>query len=165
MTAEQTTFITKLKWNLPWLVRYPFERAANRLQQNAFEKKHIIFTVANHFEPSWSANGLLDLDTQLRRLDDWREQARAIGEAVRDADGTKFRHTNFYPAEQYFAEILDKMAELQADGLGETEIHLHHGVEKADTAENLRKVLTDFRDCLAERHQLLSCFDGARVFR
>jgi len=149
-----------LKWNLPWLVRYPFERLANRLQQNAFEKKNIIFTIANHFEPSWSANGLLDLDRQLRRLDEWHAQARAIGETVRDADGTKFRHTNFYPAEQYFPEILDKMAELQAEGLGETEIHLHHGVEKPDTAENLRNVLLEFRDCLAEKHKLLSRFDG-----
>ena len=160
MTAEQTTFITKLKWNLPWLVRYPFERAANRLQQNAFEKKHIIFTVANHFEPSWSAHGLLGLDAQLRRLDQWHEMARQTGEAVRDAEGTKFRHTNFYPAEQYFPEILEKMAALQAEGLGETEIHLHHGVEAPDTAENLRKVLTGFRDCLAEEHQLLSRLDG-----
>jgi hypothetical protein len=86
--------------------------------------------------------------------------ARKTGEAVRDADGTKFRHTNFYPAEQYFPEILDKMAALQAEGLGETEIHLHHGVEKPDTAENLRKALLEFRDCLAERHKLLSRLGG-----
>jgi len=160
MTSEETTLVTKLKWNLPWLVRYPFERLANRLQQNAFEKKHIIFTVANHFEPSWSANGLLGLDDQLRRLDEWHEMARRTGDALRDADGTKFRHTNFYPAEQYYPEILAKMAALQAEGLGETEIHLHHGVEQPDTAENLRKVLTEFRDCLAEEHRLLSRFDG-----
>ena len=152
--------IAKLKWNLPWLVRYPFERAANRLQQNAFEKKHIIFTVANHFEPSWSRHGLLGLDAQLRRLDEWLELARATGEAVRDADGTKFRHTNFYPAEQYFPEILGKMAALQREGLGETEIHLHHGVEAPDTAENLRRVLTEFRDCLAQEHGLLSRLNG-----
>ena len=69
MSSKETNFITKLKWNLPWMARYPFERMANRLQQNAFEKKHIIFTIADHFEPSWSAKGLLDLDSQLRRLD------------------------------------------------------------------------------------------------
>lgn len=160
MSAEQTTFITKLKWNLPWLARYPFERAANRLQQNAFEKKHVIFTIADHFEPSWSKHGLLGLDEQLRRLDEWHELARKTGEAVTDADGTKFRHTNFYPAEQYDKRILDKMAALQAEGLGETEIHLHHGVDAPDTAENLRRVLTEFRDCLAEEHKLLSRFDG-----
>jgi hypothetical protein len=160
MSAAETTLITKLKWNLPWLARYPFERLVNRLQQNAFEKKHIIFTVADHFEPSWSPHGLLGLDDQLRQLDRWHELARQTGDAVRDADGTKFRHTNFYPAEQYHAGILDKMAALQAEGLGETEIHLHHGVERPDTAENLRKVLTGFRDCLAEEHKLLSQLDG-----
>ena len=160
MSSKETNFITKLKWNLPWMARYPFERMANRLQQNAFEKKHIIFTIADHFEPSWSAKGLLDLDSQLRRLDEWYEIARKTGDILRDADGTKFRHTNFYPAEQYDRRILEKMARLQAEGLGETEIHLHHGVEKPDTAENLRKVLTEFRDCLAQEHKLLSRFDA-----
>ena len=49
---------------------------------------------------------------------------------------------------------------MQAEGLGEVEIHLHHGVEKPDTAENLRKALTEFRDFLAEEHNCLSRFDG-----
>ncbi|MBS1794814.1 MAG: hypothetical protein JSS81_13220 [Acidobacteria bacterium] len=160
MSAQQNDLLTKLKWNLPWLARYPFERAANRLQQNAFEKKHVVFTIADHFEPSWSAAGLLDTDAQLRRLDEWHATARATGDAVRDADGTKFRHTNFYPAEQYERRILDKLAALQAEGLGETEIHLHHGVEAPDTAENLRRALLDFRDCLAAEHRLLSRLDG-----
>src|SRR5215213_9310460 len=160
MSKAQNSYLTKLKSNLPWLARYPLVRAKSILSQNLFEKKHVVFVVANHFEPSWKRIGFHDLDSQLRRLDAYHKMARATGEAVRDADGTKFRHTNFYPAEQYFAEILDKMTELQAEGLGETEIHLHHGVEQPDTAENLRKVLTDFRDCLAERHKLLSRFDG-----
>lgn len=154
-----SNYLTKLKWNLPWLVRYPFVRGKSFLERNAFEKKHIIFTIANHFEPSWSANGLLDLDTQRRRLDEYHKLARKTGESVLDADGTKFRHTNFYPAEQYDFQILEKMAEMQSEGLGETEIHLHHGVESPDTAENLRKSLSEFRDILAEDHKLLSRFD------
>ena len=157
-----TDFLTKLKWNLPWLVRYPFVRGKSFLERNAFEKKHIIFTIANHFEPSWSENGLLDVDSQRRRLDDYYRLARKTGEAVRDADGTKFRHTNFYPAEQYDFRLLEKLAEMQSEGLGETEIHLHHGVERRDTAENLRKSLVDFRDVLAEEHKLLSRFEGER---
>lgn len=160
MSANETTYLTKLKWNLPWLVRYPFVRGKSFLERNAFEKKHVIFTVANHFEPSWKRNGLLDLDAQRRRLDDYHKLARKTGEAVRDADGTKFRHTNFYPAEQYDFQILETMAEMQAEGLGEVEIHLHHGVETPDTAENLRKSLVDFRDILAEEHKCLSRFDG-----
>lgn len=159
MTIDQTNFLTKLKWNLPWLVRYPFARAKTFLERNAFEKKHIIFTVANHFEPSWSENGLLDLDSQRRRLDAYYKLARSTGEAVCDAGGTKFRHTNFYPGEQYDFRILEKLAEMQSEGLGETEIHLHHGVDAPDTAENLRKSLVDFRDRLSEEHKLLSRFE------
>lgn len=160
MSVEHTIY-TKLKWNLPWLARYPLARAKSFFAQTAFEKKHIIFTIANHFEPGWCENGTLDLDSQRRRLDEYHKLARETGEAVRDADGTKFRHTNFYPAEQYDRRILEQTAAMQAEGLGEVEIHLHHGVEKPDTAENLRKTLINFRDVLAEEHFCLSRFDGA----
>ncbi|MDQ3799635.1 MAG: hypothetical protein M3384_09305 [Acidobacteriota bacterium] len=161
MSKAQNTYLTKLKSNLPWLARYPFARAKSVLSQNLFEKKHVIFVVANHFEPSWKKNGFHDWDAQLRRLDEYHKMARATGEAVRDADGTKFRHTNFYPAEQYEPRLLEKMAEMQAEGLGDVEIHLHHGIEKPDTPENLRKSLVEFRDVLAERHKCLSRLDGA----
>ena len=160
MSETNKSFLTKLRLNFPWLARYPFVRANSLLQSGSSGQKHIIFTVANHFEPSWSENGLLDLDVQRRRLDKYYKLARKTGEAVRDADGTKFRHTNFFPAEQYNRRILEKMAEMQAEGLGEVEVHLHHGVDKPDTADNLRNVLSEFRDCLAEEHQLLSRFAG-----
>src|SRR4051794_26596830 len=154
-------FTTKLKWNLPWLARYPMSRARSFLEQTAFEKKHVIITIADHFEPAWAPNGVLDHNTQLRRIDEYHNLARSTGDAVRDVDGTKFRHTNFYPAEQYHPEILDKMAAMQAEGLGEIEVHLHHGVERPDTSENLRRSLIEFRDTLAERHKCLSRMPGS----
>jgi hypothetical protein len=153
-------FLEKLYWNLPWLVRYPWNRTQAFLERTAFERKHLIITVANHFEPAWSPNGDLDHKTQLERLRAYHKLARVTGEAIRDSDGTKFRHTNFYPAEQYHPEILDIMAEMQAEGLGEVEVHLHHGVERPDTSGNLRTVLVNFRDALAERHRCLSRMDG-----
>lgn len=156
-------YSTKFQHALPWLMRYPLTRAKSFLGEKAEGKKHIVFTIANHFEPSWKAQGFHDLGEQRRMLDKWYKMARKTGEAVRDADGTKFRHTNFYPAEQYHPELLDVMAEMQAEGLGETEIHLHHGIEKPDTAENLRKVLVEFRDILAERHKILSRMEGKRM--
>ncbi|HEX8638334.1 MAG TPA: hypothetical protein VF692_09745 [Pyrinomonadaceae bacterium] len=159
MPSDRSIF-NKLKSNLPWLARYPFARAGSFLERTAFERKHVIFTVANHFEPGWGSSSL-DLDTQRRRLDEYFKTARETGEAVRDADGTKFRHTNFYPAEQYHPQLLETMAAMQAEDLGEVEIHLHHGVEKPDTAENLRKTLINFRDRLAAEHRCLSRFDGA----
>ena len=160
MESTETSNLKKLKWNLPWLARYPFIRARSLMEQTAFEKKHIVIMVANHFEPSWSEGGLLDHKSQMVRLKEYHRMARETGEAVRDADGTKFRHTNFYPAEQYHPEILDVMAEMQSEGLGEVEVHLHHGVERPDTAENLRRELVEFRDTLAERHKCLSRMAG-----
>ncbi|HEY0546871.1 MAG TPA: hypothetical protein VGC91_15935 [Pyrinomonadaceae bacterium] len=154
----------KLAWSLPWLARYPFWRAREAATRKAADEKsapqHLIFVVANHFEPAWNEQGAqLDWNTQLAKLDRWCEQARTIGEAVRDADGTPFRHTNFYPAEQYHPRLLQRLAELQAAGFGEVEVHLHHGVEEPDTEENLRRALTDFRDALALEHQCLSRLD------
>lgn len=160
MISNDPTFLTKLGWNLPWLARYPFSRLGSLMHQTAFEKKHVIFTIANHFEPGWREGGVLDHKTQMTRLRAYHKMARDTGEAVRDADGTKFRHTNFYPAEQYHPDILEIMAGMQSEGLGETEIHLHHGVDKPDTAENLRHALVDFRDTLASRHKCLSQMDG-----
>jgi hypothetical protein len=159
--------ITKLAWNLPWLLRYPFWRANEMFRRsgsNGGGQTHVIFTVANHFEPGYNEfpnenGGLgveLDWQTQMRRLDHWCDQARAIGEAVRDHDGTPFRHTNFYPIEQYNYRLLERMAEMQDAGFGEVEIHLHHGVESPDNAANLRRTLIKYRDILAEEHQCLS---------
>ncbi len=163
--SDQPTILKKLEWNFPWLVRYPFERSSSWLGKTAFGEKHIIFTIANHFEPSWSPQGLLDLDSQRRNLDKYHLLARKTGETTRDSDGTKFRHTNFFPAEQYDRKILKRMAEMQAEGLGEVEIHLHHGLKSPDTAENLRYELETFRNVLAEEHKCLSRFEGEKLPR
>jgi hypothetical protein len=160
MALGQENYFTKFGYSLPWLARYPLSRGRAFFESTASEKKHVIITIANHFEPGWSENGILDHKTQVARLKDYVRTARETGEAVRDADGTKFRHTNFYPAEQYDPGILDILAEMQAEGLGETEVHLHHGVDEPDTAENLKQTLIGFRDTLAERHALLSRMDG-----
>ncbi|MFZ1699211.1 MAG: hypothetical protein WBO10_06880 [Pyrinomonadaceae bacterium] len=160
MSVDQASFMTKLRWSLPWLTRYPFARARAFMERTAFEKKHIIITVANHFEPGWSEDGILDHKAQLERLKEYHQMARSIGESVTDSDGTKFRHTNFYPAEQYHKDILDIMAEMQAEGLGEVEVHLHHEGDEPDTAENTRRTVETFRDTLAERHKCLSRMDG-----
>jgi hypothetical protein len=141
----------KLRWSLPWLLRYPLWRArewASRLKDSN-APTHLIFLVANHFEPPIGPEGLPELEK-------WCKLARATGNALRDEDSTPFRHTNFFPAEQYNPALLEMMAGLQDEGFGEVEVHLHHGVEQPDTAENTRRVLLDFRDALAEEHRCLS---------
>lgn len=154
--TQQPNNITKLRWSLPWLSKYPASRLRALWEKTLFEKKHVIITIADHFEPGWSENGILGHTDQLRRLNEYHRMARSIGNAVVDEDGTKFRHTNFYPAEQYDPEILDIMAEMQAEGLGEVEVHLHHGDPGTDNEEYLRRELSEFRDTLAERHKCLS---------
>ncbi|HEX8118573.1 MAG TPA: hypothetical protein VF521_14955 [Pyrinomonadaceae bacterium] len=159
MSERDSGLLDKLSWSLPWLARYPFWRAgaAARRAREGSGPVHLVVVVANHFEPAWSeGGGFLPLEEQRRRLDEWCELASATGEAVRDVDGTPFRHTNFYPAEQYHAPILDTMAALQSEGFGEVEVHLHHGVESPDTEVSLRRALVEFRDLLAEEHGCLS---------
>lgn len=140
----------KVRWSLPWLLRYPFWRAGEFVRRRDFaQPAHLIFVVANHYEPGLG-------DVALRRVERWSETARETGDAIRDHDGTPFRHTNFFPAEQYERPLLDALAELQSDGYGEVEIHFHHGIDAPDTAENTRHMLTTFRDILAEEHGCLS---------
>lgn len=146
----------KVKWSLPWLLRYPAWRAGEFVSRakGPSGSSHLIFIVANHFEPGLGKPAL-------ERLEKWCELARATGDAIRDHDGTPFRHTNFFPAEQYERPLLEMLSDLQADGYGEVEIHLHHGVDEPDTAENTRRQLETFRDVLAEEHRCLSRFVGA----
>ncbi len=146
-----TKLLDKIRWSLPWLMRYPLWRMGQvvRSLNESSGAHHLIFIVANHFEPGTG-------DKALVRVEKWSELAKATGDSIRDHDDTPFRHTNFFPAEQYERPLLNTLASLQRDGYGEVEIHLHHGVERPDTAENTRRMLEEFRDCLAEEHQCLS---------
>jgi hypothetical protein len=155
-----TKFLDKIRWSIPWLSRYPFWRIrqfAGRLLEFS-EPRHLIFLVANHFEPGLGAEGVA-------RVESWGKLARATGDAVRDHDGTPFRHTNFFPAEQYDRPVLEALSWLQADGYGEVEVHLHHGVTHPDSAEDTKRMLEDFRDVLAEEHGCLSRDDSNHLPR
>ena len=155
METKQPSTLTKLRWSLPWLIRYPAWRAAEITRRlfNPSSFNHLIVIVANHYEPGY---GVSQADRAVARVEKWWKQSRVMGDAVRDHDGTPYRHTNFYPAEQYDRRVLDLMAGMQAEGLGEVEVHLHHGVEQPDTAANTRRALEEFRDTLAEEHKCLS---------
>lgn len=154
------TIFTKLKWSLPWLSRYPLWRLRKWINRSSNEKRHLIFVVANHFEPAWSENGLADLKTQVDRLKNWRKKAKAISQRLKGHAGNPFRHTYFYPIEQYNPHVLDMISEMQSENLGDVEIHLHHGVDNPDTRENLKRTLVEMRDTFAEKHKLLSRMKG-----
>lgn len=141
--------LEKLRWSLPWLLRYPFWRAGEFAGRSSHKPVHLILLVANHFEPAVTDDGLVQLEK-------WCKLARSTGDAVRDHDGTPFRHTNFFPAEQYERRRLEMIAGLQSEGFGEVEVHFHHGIDRPDTAANTSRILREFRDVLAEEHRCLS---------
>jgi hypothetical protein len=125
---------------------------------------HVIFALADHFEPAIDPTGgqkRAPRDEQLRRLESWTRQYPNVIDRLRDHDGRPLVHTYFYPAEQYDEEILDLLAEHCHAGWGEVEVHLHHGIPNPDTADNTRCLLTEFRDHLAFRHRCLSYEQGS----
>jgi hypothetical protein len=124
---------------------------------------HLIFALADHFEPAIvPENGYARAPyrEQEQRLERWCREYPKLVDPWRDADGHPFVHSYFYPAEQYDKGHLDRLAAHCHAGWGEVEIHLHHGINRPDTAENLRRELSRFRDLLAFDHGCLSYLDG-----
>lgn len=95
--------------------------------------------IANHFEPRALTLGT---STAVQNIVNWCNALEEL--PIRDHDGFPFRHTYFFPAEQYSAEFLVPLEEHCRKGFGEVEVHLHHGVAKPDNAENLRHQLQQF---------------------
>jgi hypothetical protein len=123
-------------------------------------KLHVIVALADHFEPAivpGDGRARAPYDEQERRLERWVREYPKVVEEWRDHDGLPFVHTYFYPAEQYDRGLVARLADHCHAGWGEIEVHLHHGIPVADTADNLRHSLLDFRDKLAFDHGCLSC--------
>lgn len=135
-----------------WSPSFALQRCVRR--SYAGSGLHLIFCLADHFEPAilpGQGSARAELDVQKARLERWSgEIPKALGQ-WRDAEGFPFRHTYFYPAEQYNPEIIERIAQHCHDGWGELEIHLHHGSTAPDTAANTRNTLLQFRDALASQ--------------
>jgi hypothetical protein len=86
--------------------------------------KHIFLLFTDHFEP----------DSNADRTRHWAARYRTLAARHHDRSGRPPQHTWFYPAEQHWPEVLGVLRDLTRDGLGEVELHLHHG---NDTAESL----------------------------
>ncbi len=151
----------KVRNCLPWFPAYFMQRLFRRLPR--VRPIHLMFAVANHFEPAivpGVPGAYADRQVQKRRLERWCLEFEKLGNAWRDNHGWPFRHTYFYPAEQYDAELIDRLAEHSRAGWGEIEVQLHHGIPTPDSAEGTRRVLLSFRDLLV-KHGCLSKLDAA----
>ena len=146
---------------LRWLPGYFWQTMSRKSPSG---RVHLVIALADHFEPAYvpgDGYARAPYDEQERRLDEWCREYSRLADVVRDHDGRPFVHTYFYPAEQYDRNHIERLAEHCHKGWGEIEIHLHHGIEGPDTAENTRHTLAEFRDLLASRHGCLSYSDGA----
>jgi len=134
---------------LLWLPAYAKrDWAGGRESRPTDSQIHVMWCIADHFEPGWQNPGL---DVERQRVQHWLRSYPELADRFQDADGLPPRHTFFFPAEQYKPEHLERLAELVAAGYGEVEIHLHHS---RDTSEGLRRKLLEFVETL-RRHGLL----------
>ena len=144
-----------------WLPSYVWQKLTRSAPRGTV---HLIFALADHFEPSIvpeNGRARAPFSEQERRVAQWcSEYPRAV-DSWRDHEGRPFVHTYFYPAEQYDRGLVDRLAEHCHAGWGEVEIHLHHGMDGPDTAENTRRLLVEFRDALILNHGSLCFLDGS----
>ena len=160
LQARRISRLRKLAYTR-WLPSYVWQRLTRSAPRGVV---HLIFVLADHFEPSIvpeDGRARAPFAEQERRVNRWcSEYPRAV-EAWRDQEGRPFVHTYFFPAEQYDRGLVDRLAAHCHDGWGELEIHLHHGMDAPDTAENTRRQLVDFRDALVFNHGSLCFLDGS----
>ncbi|MFH1036321.1 MAG: hypothetical protein V1806_17630 [Pseudomonadota bacterium] len=109
----------------------------------------ICLAVADHFEPFWHQ---ADLATALQRLAAWEDGLPRLCQGLTDSAGQPPRHTFFYPLDEYQPQVLDRLAGLCRQGLGEVEVHLHH---QGESSQELLDKLAGFAELLFQRHGLL----------
>ena len=85
---------------------------------------HVLFCFVDHFEPIRIGS---TREQHRERMRQWVERFPVLALRHRDSHGRPVQHTWFYPGEEYDPEFLDDLATLCGKGLGEIELHLHHG--------------------------------------
>ena len=129
---------------LPGLIR---DLAGSR--PRAEEITDVYFCFADHYEPGWRE---ADLTLQRSRVTAWLDRYPAVAARHHDSDGRCPQHSFFFPAEEYQAEHLDRLASFCRAGWGDVEVHLHHD---RDTAAGFRDKILEFTQVLHSRHGLL----------
>ena len=132
-----------------WLLPYLRNRRRMRGPKPG-EPVTLLLAVCDHYEPK---RGNAPPEKAYGRVKQWVDEYPRLFGGFRDSGGRPPRHTFFYPADEYEPRYVEMVAGLCRAGYGEVEIHLHH---HDDTAENLRRTLTEFKTTLHERHGLLS---------
>jgi hypothetical protein len=114
--------------------------------------------ITDHFEPLWENP---DQATARARVASWRRRWPEIAARHHDARGRRPVYSFFYPQEEYREELVEPLAEMTREGIGDVEIHIHHDRE----GETLFvEKMQGFLDALSGNHGLLRRHEGRIVF-
>ncbi len=109
------------RWVLPYLISGQFLK---RESTPVPDPTHVLFLIVDHFEPSY---GNVYPKRQLERVEQWRTRYPETIQGFRDSEGKSPQYTWFYFGEE--EGHLKNLSELCFMGLGEIELHIHHGPE------------------------------------
>lgn len=130
---------------LSWLPNYLMQGMKNRQAAGVAKRSghtHILFCMVDHFEPVSQGSTPEEERVRMRA---WLDEYPKIAKRHRDSSGRPAQHTWFYPIENYRSEYLDGLVDLCQQGLGEIEVHLHHGHDTGETLQQkLLQGLADF---------------------
>jgi hypothetical protein len=87
---------------------------------------HVFVLIADHFEP----------DGDVAWVDEWAARYAVLAARHRDSMGRQPQHTWFYPGEQATDAILTSLQRMTRSGLGEVELHYHHGSDTTASARD-----------------------------
>ena len=140
-----------------WLPGYLKDRWSRWLSFEA-RPKRLWVTITDHYEPFWR-----NTDEQLarQRVSLWQQHWPEIARRHPDSSGKPARYSFFYPEEEYRPELLDALAEMKRQEIGDVEVHLHHDGEGK---QNFLDRMGGFIEALHQRHGLLRKRDGRIAF-
>lgn len=145
-------FTVSLKWLLSICIK--------AFGEKKIKPAHVFFCLVDHYEPG---TGGVDKETEISRVDELLKEYPLIADKHKDFYGNPPRRTWFFPPHYHRNHNLKKLVSLCEQGYGEIELHLHHGKDKPDTDENLRKTILQ---CIDE-YSLLGIFgeiDGNKKY-
>ena len=131
-----------------WLGQYYFP-AENKEADNPDEPIDLFIAICDHYEPQRDD---APKEVGIPLVQRWVDEYPKLFGQFQDADGRPPQHTFFFPQDEYEPEYLDLLKQLCDAGFGDVDVHLHH---KNDTSAKLSDKLSEFRETLYHKHELL----------
>lgn len=105
---------------------------------------HILFCMVDHFEPG---TGKVSRDVEISRMDMLLSSFPELSFNHHDWDGNTLKRTWFFPPHYHRYGNLKKLVTLCEKGVGEIELHIHHGEREPDTSYNFERTI---EQCISE---------------